>query len=83
MNLHYQVHQDNFKVCENCNKKISLENGKYKAHTARCGTTGITTIHECKYCSHTSKRLHDLKVHERKVHTKEVNLFFSIEKFPN
>lgn len=72
MNLHLQVHAENFKKCPVCEKMISKENNKFAVHKGRCGKLKPNVVYKCQFCEHTSGRIYDLKIHERKAHTREV-----------
>lgn len=78
MNLHYQVHEDDFKICPYCGKKFQMESSLFSTHKIRClrKRDEVKIIYNCRYCEKEYKDPTSRRDHERIVHTDEVSSFF-------
>lgn len=75
MNLHYQVHADDFRICAFCNQKIPRT--QFFSHKRSCMPMALRkpkvhTRYKCRYCEKTYSTSSFRNTHE-KIHTKEVS----------
>lgn len=70
LNLHYQVHAENVKLCNFCGKVFTPRS--FTSHRGYCGREEEERKKfKCKFCPKIYFRSHILKLHER-IHTNEV-----------
>lgn len=75
LNLHYQVHAEDVKLCNFCGKVFTR--GSFLYHKSHCGREEEERKKfRCRFCPNSYSRNHVLKVHER-IHTNEVIEFLA------
>lgn len=78
MNLHYQVHLDEFKLCPHCGEKFfQISPEEFQYHRRKCNGSFLNRpikAYQCDYCEKIVYRRERFLAHIRKEHTFEVRL---------
>lgn len=79
MNLHQQVHVDDYKLCPYCGVKFQIESAAFSTHKMRCSgkekATAENRKYTCEYCNEVFYKRKELySIHVRTKHTFEVRI---------
>lgn len=75
LNLHYQVHEEFFRLCPHCGRRFEpTEVDKFAAHKMRCKNRDMPKKdYACEFCNALYRSSSHVRTHIRKVHTGEVS----------